>query len=203
MDGTVAFTGGAQLGWVHATWPFGRLSISSGRLTISLAFLGQYTFAPSDVSELARCGIASNGIRIVHRRSDYPETVIFWCGGRVQGALDAAARAGFDAAAPSSRSPRRGIPFRWIAVAQVLIAWNVLGFLDRGLPPWTNPTPGPLMIAAFGMLLAVATAIQISEAAQAWALKPGRSLSEVAPFLRLLQLVGGFLFAGSALRMLF
>jgi hypothetical protein len=45
------------------------------------------------------------------------------------------------------------------------------------------------------MLLAVAFAIQISEAAQAWALKPGRSVSEVAPFLVLVQLIGGFLVA--------
>jgi len=95
------------------------------------------------------------------------------------------------------------MPFRWIAVAQVVVAWNVLGLLDQGLPPWREPKPGPLMIAALAMLLAVAFAVQMSEAAQRWALKPGRSVSEVAPFLRLLQLVGGFLFAGFALQMLF
>jgi len=63
--------------------------------------------------------------------------------------------------------------------------------------------PGPLMIAVLGMLLGVAFAIQISEAVQAWALKPGRSVSEIAPFLRLVQLIGGFLFARFALQMLF
>jgi len=36
MNGTVAFTGGARLGWVQATWPFGRLSIAPGQLTISV-----------------------------------------------------------------------------------------------------------------------------------------------------------------------
>ena len=59
------------------------------------------------------------------------------------------------------------------------------------------------MIAALGMLLGVAFAIQISATAQAWALKPGRSVSEVAPFLRLVQLIGGFLFAAFALHSLF
>src|SRR4030095_3055997 len=115
MNGTIAFTGGARLGWVQATWPFGRLSISPGQLTISLAFVGRYTFAPSDVSALERCGIAANGVRIVHTRSDYPQTVIFWCGGRVERVLDAATRAGFHERVPPSARPR-GMPFRWVAI---------------------------------------------------------------------------------------
>jgi hypothetical protein len=203
MNGTIAFTGGARLGWVQATWPFGRLSISPGQLTISLAFVGRYTFSPSDVSRLERCGIASNGVRIVHPRSDYPETVIFWCGGRAARVLDAATRAGFHAQVPSSPRPR-GMPFRWVAVAQVAVAWNVLAFLDQGIPLWSAPRPpGPLFIAALGVLLGVTFAIQISEAAQAWALKPGRSVSEVAPVLRLVQLIGGFLIAALTAQMLF
>lgn len=204
MDERVAFTGGARLGWVHATWPFGRLSISPGQLTISLAFAGQYTFAPSEVSELQRCGIASNGIRVVHTRPDCPETIIFWCGGRAQQVLDALARAGFGAGVPPPPPRPRGIPFRWIAIAEVLVAWNVLVFLDQGLRPWSEPRPpGLLMLAALAMLLGVAFALQISEAARAWAFKPGRSVPEVAAFLRFLQLIGGFLFAMLAFQMLF
>lgn len=204
MNDTIVFTGGARLGSVQATWPFGRLSISPGQLTISLAFVGRYTFAPSDISGLERCGIASNGVRVVHTRSDYPETAIFRCGGRrVQRVLDAAIRAGFHAQVPSSTRPR-GMPFRWAAIAQVVAVWNVLAVLDQGLPPWSAPRPpGPLFIAALGMLLAVAFAIQVSEAAQAWALKPDRSVSEVAPFLRLVQLVGGFLVAALTWQRLF
>ena len=152
---------------------------------------------------MERCGIASNVVRIVHMRDDYPETIIFWCGAaRVLRVLDAATGAGFPARPPSS-PPRRGIPFRWVAIAQVVVVWNVLAFLDQGLHPWSVPRPRLLMIAALGLLLGVAFAIQISEAAQAWALKPGRSVSEVVPFLRLVQLIGGFLFAGLTLQMLF
>jgi len=152
---------------------------------------------------LELCGIASNGIRIVHTRADYPETTIFWCGARVQDVLDAATRAGFHARVPSS--PRRhGMPFRPVAIAHLVVASSVLGFLGRSVHPWSVPMPpGPLMIAVLGMLLGVAFAIQISEAVQAWALKPGRSVSEIAPFLRLVQLIGGFLFARFALQMLF
>ena len=204
MNETAAFTGGALIGWGNATWPFGRLSISPGQLTISLAFAGRYTFAPSEVSRLERCGIASNGVRIVHTRADYPATFIFRCGaGRVQRVLDAATRAGFHA--PVLSLPRRrGMPFRWAAIAQVVVVLISLGLLDQGLRPWSEPRrPGPLMMAGLGMLLAIAFAIQISDAAQAWAFKPGRSVSEVAPFLRLVQLVGGFLFAVFALQMLF
>jgi hypothetical protein len=203
MSEIVAFMGGARLGWVQATWPFARLSISSGRLTISLAFAGQYSFSPSEVAGLERCGIASNGVRVVHKRSDYPKPVIFWCGGRVPRVLEAASRAGFHAPVPPS-APLRGLPFRGRAIAEVVAAWSILGLLDRGLHPLSNPAPpGPLMIAAFGILPGMAFAMQLSEAAQAWALKPGRSVSEVAALLRLLQLVGGFLVAVIALRMLF
>src|SRR5262245_4359369 len=203
MSDTVTFTGGARLGWVNGTWPFGRLSISSGRLTISLAFAGRYTFAPSEVSRLERCGLAANGLRIVHTRDDCPDPIIFWCGGRAPHVIEAATRAGFHPHVRPSPSSGRGMPFRWVAVAQVVLAWNVLGLLDqKGLPLWVEPRPpGPLMIAALGMLLGVTFAIQISPGAQAWALKPGRSVSEVLPLLRFLQLVGGFLFAVFTLRL--
>ena len=203
MNESLSFTGGARIGPFQATWPFGRLSISTGQLTISLAFAGRCTFAPAEVARLERCGIASNGIRIVHTRSDCPETAIFWCGARVERVLDAATRAGFHARLPSPPSGR-GMPFRWIAIAQVVVAWSVLGVLDQALRPWSVQTPpGTMMLAALGMLLGAAFAVQISEAARTWALKPGRSVAEVAPLLRVLQLVGGFLFAVFAFRMLF
>src|SRR5262245_43119231 len=193
MSDATTFTGGARLGWLQATSPFGRLSISRGQLSISLVFAGRYTFAPSEVSRLERCGIAANGVRIVHTRADYPEPVIFWCRGRVPLVLDAAARAGFHAPVPSSPPPR-GLPFQSVAVAQVVGALIMLGLLDQGLRSERALTsPGPLRIAALGLLLAITFAIQISAAAQAWALKPGRSVSEIAPFLRLVQLIGGFL----------
>jgi ABC-type enterochelin transport system permease subunit len=96
------------------------------------------------------------------------------------------------------------MPFRWIAIAQGVVAWSVLGVLDQALHRWIVPTPpGTMMLAGLGMLLGAAFAVQISEAARTWALKPGRSVAEVAPFLRVLQLVGGFLFAVFAFRMLF
>jgi len=203
MNESLSFTGGARIGPFQGTWPFGRLAISPGQLTISLAFAGRYTFAPREVAELERCGIASNGIRIVHTRSDCPETAIFWCGARVQRVLDAATRAGFHARVPLPPSGS-GMPLRWIAIAQGVVAWSVLGVLDQALRQWSVPRPpGTMMLTALGMLLGAAFAIQISEAARTWAIKPGRSVAEVAPFLRVLQLVGGFLFAVFALRMLF
>src|SRR5262249_24117640 len=124
MDDTIAFTGGARIGWVQATWPFGQLSISPGQLTISLAFAGRSTFAPSEVSGLERGGIASNEVRIVHTRADVPQPIIFRYGGGVPRVLEAATRAGFNAV-PSPPRPR-GMPFRWTAIAQVLVACSVL-----------------------------------------------------------------------------
>jgi len=119
MIDTVTFTGGARLGWIQATWPFGRLSVAPDQLTISLAFAGRYTFAPSEVSSFERCGFASHGLRIVHTRADYPDTIIFWCGARMPQVLDAAVRAGFQADVPAS-PPRRGMSVRWLAIAQLV-----------------------------------------------------------------------------------
>jgi|SRR5215471_1962410 len=120
MNDTVAFTGGARLGWVQATSPFGRLSIAPGQLTISLAFAGRHTLAPSEVSAFEHVGIASNGLRIVHTRDDVPQPIIFWCGGaRLPRLVDALAQAGFDARVPASPR-RRGIPVHWLVIAQLV-----------------------------------------------------------------------------------
>jgi hypothetical protein len=152
MNESLSFTGGARIGPFQGTWPFGRLSISPGQLTISLAFAGRYTFAPTEVAGLERCGIAANGIRIVHTRSDCPETAIFWCGARAQRVLDAATRAGFHARVPAPPSGR-GMPFRGIAIAQGVVAWSALGVLDQALRPWSVPRPpGTMMLAALGMM---------------------------------------------------
>jgi hypothetical protein len=54
----------------------------------------------------------TSGLRIVHTRTDYPNPIIFWCGGRMARVLDVAARAGFHGSSsgqltkPSDREAR-------------------------------------------------------------------------------------------------
>ena len=49
-------TGGAQLGWINASWPFGTLSVSPRSLTISSPFSRSYVFEPEQVVALEPCG---------------------------------------------------------------------------------------------------------------------------------------------------
>ena len=72
--------GGAQIGRVNATWPFGILRVSARSLTISGPLSRSYTFAPEQVVALEPCGwipILQRGVRIVHSNPRYPSRIVF------------------------------------------------------------------------------------------------------------------------------
>ena len=72
--------GGARVGWVNATWPFSKLTASAKHLKLS-SLQGTYNFLPGDVISLQRRGVIpllTTGVRIIHRRMDYPAKIIFW-----------------------------------------------------------------------------------------------------------------------------
>jgi hypothetical protein len=156
--------------------------------------IGTYTFAPDEVVALEAFQSFGYGIRIVHSRSDYPRNVIFWCLKNPAGILADIERAGFMPRAPRSSQPRRdGIPVRWTSVAAVVVFWNVLFLLD-GAVPWNPPKPpGAFVFVALGILCAGSFAIERSPAVQAWLMKPGRSVSEIAPVVNLMKVVSAFL----------
>jgi hypothetical protein len=194
MTQTFSVTGGARIGWVNATWPLARLSVADGALTVTALLLGTYTFAPDEVVALEALQSFGYGIRIVHSRSDCPRNVVFWCLRNPAGILADIERAGFTPRAPRSSQPRRdGIPVRWTSVAAVVMLWNVLFLLD-GAVPW-NPRkpPGAFVFVALGILCAGSFALERSAPLQAWLIKPGRSVSEIAPFVNLLKVISAIL----------
>src|SRR5262245_12783366 len=168
MQHSFTKTGGAQIGWVNASWPLARLGATSDRLTIEVSLLGSYTFTPEQVSAVERyvlIPVLAWGVRIRHRAPNCPERIIFWSLGDPDSVLRGIRDTGFVPAALVSISPvRRGIPVRWSAIIGAIIVWNALFtllFIGGG---HRGPTPNWLMVvplfAAFG--LSVATLISPS-----------------------------------------
>jgi hypothetical protein len=90
-------TGGMRVGWLHATWPFARLTVSETGLRLSGLMSGSYSFAPGEVVSLDRIGIPflSSAIQIVHNRADYPSKIIFWGIGSTEDLLARIRETGF------------------------------------------------------------------------------------------------------------
>jgi hypothetical protein len=202
-EGRIRITGGAQVGWVNASWPFAKLSASATELSISGSLIGSYTFSPDDVARLESHGsvpVVGRGVRIVHTRSDYPAKIIFLSFRDPDRVVDDIRLSGFLPRASAALIPTRSaMPFRWTAVIMFIVVWNVLFVLD-GFVPWKQPkAPGLFVQLALALAFSAAVVIQRSKAVQYWVLQPSRSVGEIRPFLLLLQVVSGLLLAGSTL----
>lgn len=214
MSTKLHVTGGARIGWTNATWPFARLSAAAGQLSISGMLLGHYAFSPDQVVALKPYGVIpliGRGIRIVHTVAHYPEQIIFWCFGSPERLIDRIADTGFRPRATTvSRPQRDGMAFRWQFVALVVALWNLLIFLgaDSKFFLWNNTSsqanasPQASAQASLFPLLALillfltALGLIFSPRLQSWALKPGRSISEVRALVNLVLLVSVILLIG-------
>jgi hypothetical protein len=134
------------------------------------------------------------GIRIHHCNADCPKRVIFWCLGSPDTVLRGIRDSGFLLIASSSASPqRRGIAMRWSAIIIAIAVWNALFFLDSGHTSGVPPHLGPLILAPLLFAFALSVGTLMSPKLQRIILKPGRSVGEIRPFLRLLAFISGFL----------
>jgi len=189
-----ARTGGADVAFVGASWPFARFGASRKQITLRLWILGlRYTLAPEDVTGLEVWGsipFLRQGIRIRHVNPDLPRRIIFWSLGSAQKLLDEIQQTGFVPAA-RSRDTRAGVPVRMLTVLFGILLWNAVFALTMPLP---SPEALP-MSALLPVVLAFAVALGTprSQRLQALILRRGRHVGEIMPFLRLLTLVTGLL----------
>lgn len=198
----ISFTGGSRIGWVNASWPFAKLSLSPNRLTIS--GLGNVEFTPSQVVSFERYGsipLLASGIRINHNRADCPETIIFWCMGNREKVFSAIEQSGFH---PTGQAKPRveGFPIRWSVVIAFIVLWNVLFLLDQPFGSNQPHAPGPYSLAALLLVFGFVTVLRKSARLQQVVMRSGHQVGEIKAFLLLLQLVSGFLslgFGGSLL----
>lgn len=196
-----AFTvrGGAQIGWINASWPFGMLSVSPRSLTISSPFSRAYVFEPEQVVALEPCGwipILQRGVRIVHANPRYPSRIVFVGFQSPERLIDRMRQAGFVPAMPDRRAPRRaGLPIR-ASFVLLLVAVCVILLLLDGVLPWKRTGgPGLSLLLVLALLYVAASALPGSRWLQSWVLKPDRSLDEIAFPLKLLRLASGLVLA--------
>lgn len=195
MSQAFTITGGARIGWINATWPLARLSATRDTLTVSASLLGSYSFAPDQVSAVERYGVIpvlGCGVRIHHCRTDYPQRIVFWCLGNPERVLHRIREAGFLPTAPSYAIPqRRGIPLRWSAILFAVAVWNALLWIESTRSAGPPSQPGPLAVGALLFAFTLSVGTLTSTNVQRLILKPGRSVGEVRPFLRLLAFISG------------
>ena len=191
--------GGAQLGWINATWPFGQLAVSPRSLTISSPLSRSYVFEPEQVVALEPSGwipILQRGVRIVHSNPRYPSRIIFVGFQSPERLIEQIRRAGFIPDAPDTRAPARPrLPIRGSVLPLLVAAWALLLLLDGAIPWKPAGGPAPSTLLALALLYAAASALPQSTRLQAWVLNPGRSVDEIRLALNLLRLASGLVLA--------
>jgi hypothetical protein len=195
-----SFRGGAHVGWMHASWPFAKLTAEADTLTLSC--LGTYTFTPSEVVALEPYGsipVLARGIRIRHNRRDYPKKIVFWCMGSRDSALTEVAGTGF---APRGQplEGRAGFPVRWSAILIFLLLWNVPFLLDRTMTE-SRTTSELVALATFVLFFAAATATKLSPRFRHLLLRDGHELGEIKSIVTLIQIFTGSLTLGFAVKL--
>lgn len=188
--------GGAQVGWVSASWPLAGIEVGASRLAISS--LGTYVFAPSEVTAVEPVGaipFLTQGVRIHHTKAQYPEKIVFYTPSGREALLAALRTAGFSVGHTVAPA-KRGFPMRLPAVVLVILFWNLLFFLDKPNLKLEHHTPGPYALLALAMLFALALLLPRSAWLQTLFMREGRDIGEVASLLRLVQIVSGFMLLG-------
>jgi hypothetical protein len=188
----VSQRGGAQIGWLSASWPLANIRIEHGKMTLNA--MGKYTFATADVQAIEPVGsipFIGTGIRVHHTKNDYPNKVVFYSVGRRDSLLQAARTAGFTVGGPAVNT-HRGFPVRFSAIVVFILVWNALFLLDRG-GNLLNASAGLGVYSWLAMLLAFvfATCTLKSAQLQKLVLRDGHHVGEISGFLRLLQIITG------------
>jgi hypothetical protein len=82
MENRIDSTGGARIGIINASFPFAHLMVTSQTLTLKVAWVGEYSFAPNQIISIEKYGVIPFlgwGIRIHHKISYFPPKIVFGC----------------------------------------------------------------------------------------------------------------------------
>jgi hypothetical protein len=200
-------TGGANIGFGRATWPFAKLLVSKNELQLNASILGNVYFRPSDIVSIEPSSFFSGtGIKINHRVNGYSQKIIFLTSGNLDlikriedtGFLSNSGPIPAEVEARIVKYQSSGsFPMKWSAVIVFVVIWNLLflGNLLGYFGDTNNLAPigiGAQFALAFAFLFALT--IILSEPFSRLVLKDGRTTREIRSFLLFLMLVTGFMF---------
>jgi hypothetical protein len=200
-------TGGANIGFGRATWPFAKLLVNKNELRLNASIIGNLYFKPSDIISIEPSSLFSGaGIKINHRVNGYSAKVIFLTSGsrdlikRIEsiGFLNNTEPIPAEIEAEIIKYQSSGsFPIKWSAVIVFVVIWNLL-FLGDQLGYFGNTNKRiPIGIGAQSALafaFVFALAILLSETFSRIVLKDGRKAREIRSFLFFLMLITGFMF---------
>ncbi len=182
--------GYTMINWMRDGWS--KLTVTPDCLVVN-GWGATYTFSPEQVISIRQCPwYWYPAIRIRHNVPEYPAQILFGCYTlSSHNLLKRIYDTGFRSAAPRESAQRRSaMPVRWSVVIAVVVMWNVLFALadSHSAHPgdWT-----PYHLLPVGLLFITTLATSISPRVQSWVLEPGRSVTEIQPWLTFLALISG------------
>ncbi|WP_316788347.1 hypothetical protein [Pedobacter frigoris] len=200
-------TGGANIGFGRATWPFAKLLVNKNELQLNASIIGNVYFRPCDIISIEPYTLFSGtGIKINHRVNGYSEKVVFLTSGS-RNLIKRIADTGFlnntdpiptEVEANIIKYQSSGsFPMKWSAVIVFGVIWNLLflGDILGYFGDTNNRIPigiGAQLALAFAFLFALTTLL--SEPFSRLVLKKDRKTKEIRPFLLFLLLITGFMF---------
>lgn len=191
----VSFTGGAEIGWLHAMFPSATLSVTRDKLDLKVFLMGRYLFSPEQVVAIDQ-GSATRGlarIEIHHNISYYPQDIVFLCTDKPSQLIAQVEKMGFlPSAHPDSVQVKQGIPTKWQSLVALVVFWNLFIIVDI-YGSNNQETRGFLSTLVMFLLFSGSIAIQRARWLQRLILKPGRSPGEIKAWLYMLAFMSGLM----------
>ncbi|MCS3529751.1 hypothetical protein [Chryseobacterium sp. JUb7] len=208
MSKSFKITGGARIGRANATYPFADLYVDENILKINASLIGNLIFQPQDIISIkaySSLPLIGQGIKIVHKVSNYNENIIFWTIKDPNIVIDEIQNTGFLEKRNSveiKNDPKiitwqkqGGFPLKPFLPITFIVIWNLLflyDFLSLFNEGSKSKPFGFGIAAALGLLFLITLLFLMSEGFRSFILKEGRGLSDIkkaALFIMFLSLV--------------
>lgn len=206
-------TGGAKIGWAHASSPFATLTVSSNKLELNASIIGNMVFKPSDVISIVPYSkLASSGIQISHKVKNYNPVVVFLTNNPKELILNIL-ETGFlnnNAALPNNVADEieaaqstGSFPIKTPAAITIVAIWNLLCLINfYSFFKSTHTTQVPSFIGAqmaLGFVLLLSVSLLLFKPIRALVLKKGRNINQIKNFIYMLMAISAFMLMASTL----